>query len=68
MDLPDVFRLIASIAAGYLLGSVPFAYLAARAADVDIFHVGTGNPGASNIFRNVSRRVGAFVFLADILK
>jgi len=68
MDLPDVFRLIASIAAGYLLGSVPFAYLAARAAGADIFRVGTGNPGASNVFRNVSRRVGAFVFLADILK
>ena len=68
MDLLDVSRLIASIAAGYLLGSVPFAYLTARATGVDIFRVGTRNPGASNIFRNVSRRVGAFVFLADILK
>lgn len=68
MDLPDVSRLIASIVAGYLLGSVPVAYLTARAVGVDVFRVGTGNPGASNIFRNVSRRVGAFVFLADILK
>ena len=68
MDAGELGRLAGSVAAGYLLGSVPFAYLAARAAGVDIFRVGTGNPGASNIFRNVSRRYGAFVFLADILK
>ncbi len=68
MDLPDVSRLIASVAAGYLLGSLPFAYLGARAVGVNILQVGTRNPGASNVFRSVDRRLGAAVFIADILK
>jgi len=64
----DPVRLAASIAAGYLLGSVPFAYLAARAVGVDILRAGTRNPGAANVFRSVDRRLGAAVFVADILK
>ena len=68
MDLSDGWCLAASIAAGYLLGSVPFAYLAARAAGVNILEVGTRNAGAANVFRSVDRRLGAVVFVADVLK
>jgi len=68
MDTADLLRLLASIAAGYLLGSIPFAYLAARGAGVDIFQVGTRNPGAANIFRTIDRRLGAAVFVTDALK
>ena len=68
MGLPDVSRLVASVAAGYLLGSLPFAYLAARAVGVNIFRVGSRNPGAANVFRAVDRRLGAMVFVADVLK
>jgi len=68
MDDLDLARLAASIAAGYLLGSLPFAYLAARAVGVNILQVGTRNPGASNVFRFVGRRLGATVFVADVLK
>ncbi|MBI4200841.1 MAG: glycerol-3-phosphate acyltransferase [Chloroflexi bacterium] len=53
---------------GYLLGSVPFAYLVARAWRVDIFAVGTRNPGAANVFRAVSRRAGVLVLLGDAAK
>jgi glycerol-3-phosphate acyltransferase PlsY len=37
-------------------------------AGVDLFDIGTGNPGAANVFRKVDRRLGAAVFVADGLK
>jgi acyl phosphate:glycerol-3-phosphate acyltransferase len=36
---------------GYLLGSVPFAFLLARRRGVDLRRVGSGNVGAANVFR-----------------
>ena len=60
--------MIASAIVAYLLGSLPFAVFVAKLAGVDIFMVGTGNPGASNVFRKVGRRYGAVVFGLDIAK
>lgn len=54
--------------AGYLLGSIPSGYLVARARGVDIRKVGSGNIGATNVFRILGKRAGAFVLLADALK
>ena len=59
---------IASAIAAYLLGSLPFAVFVARMAGVDIFEIGTGNPGASNVFRKVGKKHGAAVFTLDIVK
>ena len=56
------------IVTGYLSGSIPFAYLITRRLGVDVFEIGTGNPGAANIFRMVGRKWGAIVFLADFSK
>jgi glycerol-3-phosphate acyltransferase PlsY len=61
----ETILLLLAIAVGYLAGSIPFAYLAARSVGVDILTVGTGNPGAANVFRVVDKRLGALVFLAD---
>ena len=59
----------AAILFGYLLGSVPTAYLAARRlAGADIRRLGDGNPGAGNIGRLFGRRWGVMVGGADILK
>jgi len=55
-------------AAGYLLGSIPFAVLIARAKGVDIFKVGSGNPGATNVMRSVGKPYGYACFLCDALK
>ena len=64
--LPTV--LIAT-AGGYLLGSVPLAYLISkRHSGVDIFEVGTGLPGASNVMRNVGKLPAVMVFLGDMAK
>ena len=64
--LPTV--LIAT-AGSYLLGSIPLAYLISRRhSGVDIFEVGTGLPGASNVMRNVGKLPAAMVFLGDMAK
>ncbi len=64
----EIIAAIASAVAAYLLGSLPFAVYVARMAGVNIFGIGTGNPGASNLFRKVGRKYGAVVFALDITK
>ena len=49
----------------YLLGSIPTGYLAARAKGIDIRKVGSGNIGATNVFRFVGKPAGVAVLLAD---
>jgi glycerol-3-phosphate acyltransferase PlsY len=56
------------VAVAYLLGSIPFAYLAGRARGVDMRTVGSGNLGAANVFRTLGRDMGIAVMVADILK
>lgn len=58
----------ASLILAYIIGSIPFAVAIARAQGIDIFAVGTGNPGASNVFREVGKWQGAGVFSLDIAK
>jgi acyl phosphate:glycerol-3-phosphate acyltransferase len=59
---------IAAAVAGYLLGSLPFGYLVARAHGVDIFKTGSGNPGATNVKRVCGARAGNTVFALDAVK
>ncbi len=56
------------VALAYLLGSIPFAYLAGRTRGVDLRTVGSGNLGAANVFRTLGREMGIAVMAADILK
>jgi len=60
--------LLASALIGYLLGSLPFGYLVARAHGVDIFKAGSGNPGATNVKRTLGAKAGNTVLVLDILK
>ena len=59
---------LVAIVVAYLLGSIPFAFLAGRANGVDLRTVGSGNLGAANVFRNLGRRWGIAVMVADIGK
>lgn len=59
---------ILAVVIGYLLGSLPIAVLLSRRAGVDIFEVGTGLPGASNVMRNVGRAPAVLVLLGDMAK
>lgn len=52
----------------YLLGSIPFGYLIARARGVDIMSTGSGNIGATNVLRTLGPAAGYSVFLLDVLK
>jgi acyl phosphate:glycerol-3-phosphate acyltransferase len=53
---------------GYLLGSLPFGYLVARAKGVNIFEVGSRNPGATNVRRVLGKGPGNLVLFLDALK
>ena len=60
---------------GYFLGAIPFGYIVARAHGVDIFKVGSGNPGATNVKRVLGEKFGAkgkragnLVFALDAVK
>ena len=55
-------------ALGYLIGSIPTAWLVARRHGVDIFAVGSGNMGGTNVARAVSARAGQLVGLLDMAK
>ena len=62
-------NIILNIIIGYLLGSIPFAYIATRLKKGgDIRRMGGGNVGALNTMREVGPTVGLLVFFADIAK
>ncbi len=65
--MPNAWILSSAII-GYLLGSLPFGYLVAKAHGVDIFKVGSGNPGATNVKRVLGSKAGNTVFALDALK
>lgn len=62
--LPYLITAVAS----YLLGSIPTGYLVARAKGVDIRAHGSGNIGATNVFRVLGKAAGIFVLTVDFLK
>jgi glycerol-3-phosphate acyltransferase PlsY len=67
--MSEITRAILVVFVGYLLGSIPSAYIAARLRKgVDIRKVGGGNPGALNTFREIGAIEGIIVLLADIAK
>jgi glycerol-3-phosphate acyltransferase PlsY len=54
---------------GYLLGSIPFAYIAGKAArGIDLRQHGSGNLGATNVYRTLGAKVASVVFVLDTLK
>jgi acyl phosphate:glycerol-3-phosphate acyltransferase len=59
---------ISAALAGYLTGAVPTGYWVGRARGVDIRKLGSGNIGATNVFRFLGKPAGVFVLLVDGLK
>ena len=57
----------ASLAA-FFLGAIPAAYLASRLHGINIFHVGSRQAGATNVWKHVNRKTGFIVFLIDVAK
>lgn len=52
----------------YVLGSLPTAYLVARLHGINIFEVGSGNMGATNVTRIFGNKWGIFVLAVDVAK
>jgi len=52
----------------YLLGSVPTGLLLARSMGVNIRETGSGNIGATNVYRTMGRKVGILTLIGDCLK
>jgi glycerol-3-phosphate acyltransferase PlsY len=58
-----------AVVGGYLLGSLPFGYWLPRLfRGEDIRESGSGNVGATNVFRVYGRRLGSAVVLLDVGK
>lgn len=57
-----------SMMIGYLFGSIPCGYLYAKSKGVNIFEVGSRNPGSTNVGRVLGHQAGVIVFLLDIIK
>jgi glycerol-3-phosphate acyltransferase PlsY len=54
--------------AAYFVGSIPTGYLLAKARGIDIRDSGSGNIGATNVFRVLGKTAGIVVLLIDALK
>ena len=62
------FVAILAIIIAYFCGTLPIAILIAKSKGVDITTVGSGNPGASNVARELGVKYGILVFVGDALK
>ncbi|MFZ5644168.1 MAG: glycerol-3-phosphate 1-O-acyltransferase PlsY [Bacillota bacterium] len=57
-----------SLIASYLIGSIPFGFILARIKGVDIRRHGSGNIGATNVWRTIGPLPGTIVLLLDAMK
>ncbi len=65
VDIPVGLGTGAILVVAYLLGTLPSAQLVAGRRGVDPTTEGSGNPGATNVYRTAGRGAGVAVFLAD---
>ncbi len=63
-----MINLVLPVILGYLIGSIPFGFLVGKIKGVDIRKVGSGNIGATNIYRTLGTWPAISVFIMDLLK
>jgi len=68
MSAPQIVGILAAVFVTYLVGAIPFGLLIARSRGVDLRRVGSGNIGATNVFRALGWRLGILAFVLDMLK
>lgn len=64
----DIIGYLVTAAVAYLAGSIPTGFLVAKAKGLDIRSVGSGNIGATNVFRMLGKPAGILVLVIDGLK
>jgi glycerol-3-phosphate acyltransferase PlsY len=63
-----VISIAAAGLGGYLVGGVPFSYIAGRLRGIDLRRHGSGNLGASNTYRILGGRIALSVLALDVAK
>ncbi|MBF0215471.1 MAG: glycerol-3-phosphate 1-O-acyltransferase PlsY [Candidatus Omnitrophica bacterium] len=64
-----IILIIFGVVLAYLLGSLPTAYIFGKTLkNIDIREHGSGNMGATNVFRTVGKTPGLIVLVIDFLK
>jgi acyl phosphate:glycerol-3-phosphate acyltransferase len=66
--LDTLWRFALVVVVGYLVGGVPFGVLVSRSRGLDITKLGSGNTGATNVYRNLGWRAGLTVMVLDVAK
>ena len=66
INAPAVFGLVLTLA--YLLGAIPFSMIITRVKGVDLRTIGSGNFGATNVYRALGFWYALLVFVLDALK
>lgn len=61
-------KIALALVGAYLLGSIPWAYLAGRLKGVDLRTYGSGNLGTTNVLRLLGARAALGVYALDALK
>jgi acyl phosphate:glycerol-3-phosphate acyltransferase len=56
------------LAAAFVIGSIPFGIITAKAKGIDLKKVGSGNIGATNVLRSLGKWPAIVTLLGDILK
>jgi len=68
MSFVEILCYSATAILGYLVGSIPTGFLIARLRGIDIRNVGSGNIGATNVFRALGKPAAILVLVIDGLK
>ena len=63
-----IAMLVLLVVISYLIGSIPIGFLLARLKGIDIRKQGSGNIGATNVWRNMGLLSGLLVLVLDALK
>lgn len=64
----EVITYLAAALASFLVGAIPFSWLLGKLAGFDLRAIGSGNPGANNLYRAAGWRWGLPAFLLDVGK
>jgi len=64
----NLVALLTVMVAAYLIGSIPTGLLLGKAYGIDVRKEGSGNIGATNLYRTVGRKVGIITLIGDCLK
>ncbi len=67
-DQTTIYALLIVVASAYLVGSIPTGLLLGKAYGIDVRKEGSGNIGATNLYRTVGRKVGIVTLIGDCLK